>query len=175
MTINQREREKTQLYGTAAMIPAILFGFILPLTYLADPTPDGIAQFQLLVVIVAIFGIFPYLILSKYVHEHSEYIPENKTPLLKSIKLAFKNPSFRVYIIYDGVSVLFLNLVMVSLPFYLTWVLGPMQGFNMLLFWIGPIICVFISIPIILKIAKKYSTKASITFYLSVLSIGGFF
>jgi Na+/melibiose symporter-like transporter len=175
MTLNQREREKIQLYGTAAMIPAILFGFIVPVIYLANPTAETIAQFQLLVVIIAIFGIFPYLILSKYVREHSEYIPKNKTPLFKSIKLAFKNPSFRVYVIYDGVSVLFLNLVMVSLPFYLTWVLGPMEGFNMLIFWIGPIICVFISIPIILKVAKKYSTKASISYYFGVLTIGSFF
>jgi len=175
MTLNQREREKIQLMSTAFMLPAILFGFIVPLMYLADPSTETIAQFQLLVVIIAIFGIFPYLILSKYVHEHSEYIPENKTPLFKSIKLAFKNPSFRVYVIYDGVSVLFLNLVMVSLPFYLTWVLGPMEGFNMLLFWIGPIICVFISIPIILKIASKYSTKASISYYFGVLAIGFFF
>jgi len=174
MTLNQREREKIQLYGTAAMIPAILFGFIVPVIYLAAPTSETIAQFQLLVVFIAIFGIFPYLILSKYVREHSEYIPKNKTPLFKSIKLAFKNPSFRIYIIYDGVSVLFLNLVMVSLPFYLTWVLGPMEGFNILLFWIGPIICLLISIPIILKIAKKYSTKASISYYFGALSIGGF-
>ena len=175
MTLNQREREKIQLYGTAFQLPAILIGFIIPIIYLADPNSDTIAQFQVLVIIIAIFGIFPYLILSKYVREHSEYIPENKTPLIKSIKLAFKNPSFRVYIIYDGVSVLFLNLVMVSLPFYLTWVLGPMQGFNMLFFWTGPIICVFISIPIILKIAKKYSTKASISFYFGALTIGSFF
>ena len=175
MTLNQREREKIQLYGTAAMIPAILFGFIVPVIYLANPSTETIAQFQLLVVIIAIFGIFPYLILSKYVHEHSEYIPENKTPLFKSIKLAFKNPSFRVYVIYDGVSVFLLNIIMVSLPFYLTWGLAQMEGFNMILFWIGPIICLVISVPIILKIAAKKSTKASITFYLGMLIIGGFF
>ncbi len=174
MTLNQREREKIQLYGTAFQLPAILVGFIIPIIFLADPNPGSIAQFQVLVIIIAIFGIFPYLILSKYVREHSEHIPENKTPLFKSLKLAFKNPSFRVYIIYDGVSVLFLNLVMVSLPFYLTWVLGPMEGFNMLLFWIGPILCLIIGIPIILKIAKKYSTKASIAFYFGALSIGSF-
>ncbi len=175
MTLNQREREKIQLMSTAFMLPAIIIGFIVPVAYLANPTTANIAQFQLLVVIIAIFGVFPYLILSKYVHEHSEYIPEEKTPLLKSIKLAFKNPSFRVYIIYDGVTVLLLNLVMVSLPFYLTWVLTPMEGFDMLLFWIGPIICLLISIPIILKIAAKISTKASITYYLGALVIGSFF
>lgn len=175
MTLNQREREKIQLMSTAFMLPAIIFGFIVPVIYLANPSTATIAQFQLLVVFIAIFGIFPYLILSKYVREHSEYIPENKTPLLKSIKLAFKNPSFRVYVIYDGVSVLMLNLVMVSLPFYLTWVLGPMDGFNMLLFWIGPIICLLISISIVLRIAAKRSTKASITYYLGALVIGSFF
>jgi Na+/melibiose symporter-like transporter len=175
MTLNQREREKIQLYGTAFQLPAILIGFIVPVAFLADPTSDSIAQFQVLVVIIAIFGILPYLVLSKYVREHSEHIPEHKTPLFKSLKLAFKNPSYRVYLIYDGVSVLFLNLVMVSLPFYLTWVLEPMEGFNMLLFWIGPIISLIVGIPIILKIAKKYSTKASITFYFGALTAGGFF
>ncbi|MFX1289275.1 MAG: MFS transporter, partial [Promethearchaeota archaeon] len=104
-----------------------------------------------------------------------EHIPENKTPLFKSIKLAFKNPSFRVYVIYDGISVFLLNIIMVSLPFYLTWVLSPMEGFNAIIFWIGPIICVIISVPIILKIAAKKSTKASITYYLIMLSIAGFF
>lgn len=173
MSLNQREREKIQLYSTAFQLPAILIGFFIPVAFLANPTSESIAQFQILVVIIAIFGIFPYLILSKYVREHSEHIPEHKTPLIKSLKLAFKNPSYRVYLIYDGVSVLFLNLVMVSLPFYLTWVLGPMEGFNMLGFWIGPIICLILSIPIILKIASKYSTKASISYYFGVLSIGG--
>jgi Na+/melibiose symporter-like transporter len=175
MTLNQREREKIQLFGTAFQLPAILIGFIVPVAFLANPTSESIAIFQVLVVIIAIFGIFPYLILSKYVREHSEHIPEKKTPLFKSIKLAFKNPSFRVYVIYDGVSVLFLNLVMVSLPFFLTWVLEPMEGFNMIIFWIGPILCLIIGVIIILKIAKKFSTKASISFYLGALSIGGFF
>ncbi len=125
--------------------------------------------------IIAIFGIFPYLLLSRYVREHSEHIPEEKSPLLKSIKLAFKNPSFRVYLIYDGISVFFLNTIMVSLPFYITWVLELMDGINVLLFWIGPIICLIISIPIILKISSKFSTKASITYYLGVIMIGSFF
>ena len=175
MTLDQREREKIQLYGTLATVPAMILGFVVPVMYLANPTPDSIGQFQILVIGIAIFGIFPYLLLSRYVREHSEYIPENKTPLWKSIKLAFKNPSFRVYVIYDGVSVLLLNLIMVSLPFYLTWVLEPMEGFNMLIFWIGPIICVFISIPIVLRISAKVSTKTSISYFLTLVVIGSFF
>jgi len=175
MTLNQKEREKIQLLSTAVSLPAMIIGFIVPVIYLANPTTGSIAQFQLLVVIIAIFGVFPYLILSRYVREHSEHIPEDKTPLLKSVKLAFKNPSFRVYLIYDGVSVFFLNTIMVSLPFYITWVLELMDGINMILFWIGPIICLIISVPIILKISSNFSTKASITYYLGVLTIGSFF
>ncbi len=175
MTLNQREREKIQLISTAIMLPAIIIGFFVPVIFLADPTAESIAQFQILVIVIAIFGIFPYLILSRYVREYSQHIPEEKTPLIKSIKLAFKNPSFRVYLIYDGISVFLLNIIMVSLPFYLTWVLELMDGINMLLFWIGPIICLIISIPIILKISSKISTKASMTYYLGVLTIGSFF
>jgi Na+/melibiose symporter-like transporter len=175
MTLNQREREKLQLLSTIFSLPAIIIGFIIPVIFLANPTGESIALFQWLVIIIAIFGVFPYLLLSKYVREHSEHIPEKKTPLLKSIKLAFKNPSFRVYMIYDGISVFLLNIVMVSLPFYLTWGLGQMEGINMLIFWIGPIICLLISVPIILRIAAKISTKTSITFYLGMLTVGCFF
>jgi len=175
MTLNQREREKLQLLGTVFNLPAILVGFIIPVIFLADPTNESIFIFQILVIVIAIFGIFPYFILSKYVREHSEHIPEEKTPLIKSIKLAFKNPSFRVYVIYDGVSVFLINMAMVSLPFYLTWVLEQMEGINMIVFWIGPILSLIISVPIILRIAAKISTKTAITYYLGMLTIGCFF
>jgi Na+/melibiose symporter-like transporter len=175
MTLNQREREKVQLMATAISLPAMIVGFFVPVAFLADPTAESIIQFQILVIVIAIFGVFPYLVLSRYVREHSEHIPEEKTALVKSVKLAFKNPSFRVYLIYDGISVFLLNIILVSLPFYLTWVLELMDGINIILFWIGPIICVIISVPIILKISSKFSTKASLTYYLGVLSIGSFF
>ncbi|MFX0030423.1 MAG: MFS transporter [Candidatus Hermodarchaeota archaeon] len=175
MTLNQQEREKIQLLSTIFTLPAIIIGFIVPVIFLADPTRESITQFQVLVVIIAIFGVFPYLLLSKYVPEHSEHIPDEKTPLFKSIKLAFKNPSFRVYVIYDGISVFLINMVMVSLPFYLTWVLNLLKGINIIIFWIGPVICLLISVPIILRIANKISIKASITYYLGMLTVGSFF
>ncbi|MFX1427966.1 MAG: MFS transporter [Promethearchaeota archaeon] len=175
MTLNQQEREKIQLLSTIFTLPAIIIGFIVPVIFLADPTRESITQFQVLVVIIAIFGVFPYLLLSKYVPEHSEHIPDEKTPLFKSIKLAFKNPSFRVYVIYDGISVFLINMVMVSLPFYLTWVLNLLEGINIIIFWIGPVICLLISVPIILRIANKISIKASITYYLGMLTVGSFF
>jgi len=174
MTLNQKEREKIQLLSTAFSLPAIIIGFILPVMYLTDPTADSIRQFQFLVLGVAIFGMFPYFILSRVVSEHSEHLPEESKGVIESLKIAFKNKSFISYVIYDGVSVFTLNLLVTSLPFYITWVLGPLNV-DLLLFFIGPLICLLISIPLILRIADKISTKASITYSLGVFSIGFFF
>ncbi len=174
MSLNQREREKVQLLCTVFSLPAILFGFILPVMYLANPTATSIAEFQLLVIIVAAFGMFPYFLVSRVVNEHGEHIPEKSTGIIKSIKIAVKNKSFIQYVIYDGVSVFNLNILMTSLPFYLTWVLAPL-GTDLLLFFIGPLICLLLSIPLILKISGSISTKAAISYSLGVLSIGFFF
>ena len=174
MTLNQREREKIQLLCTIFSIPAMLIGFILPVMYLANPTAESIAQFQGLVIGIALFGMVPYFVLSVYVREHSEYIPEESKGIIESLKIALKNKSFIIYLIYDGVSVFVLNSILSSIAFYLTWVLGPLN-INLMLFFIGPIICLIISIPLILRIAAKISTKASLSYCLGVLSIGFFF
>jgi Na+/melibiose symporter-like transporter len=174
MTLNQREREKIQLLCTVFSLPAIIIGFILPVAYLTGPTEAKIFQFQILVIAIAIFGTVPYFILSLYVGEHSEHIPEQSKGIIESLKIALKNKSFVIYVIYDGISVFIMNSLITSLTFYLTWVIGPLNA-DMLLLWIGPIICLMISIPIILRIAAKFSTKASISYSLGVLSIGFFF
>ncbi|MBD3254002.1 MAG: hypothetical protein GF383_02865 [Candidatus Lokiarchaeota archaeon] len=175
MTLNQREREQTQLLCSVFALPAILIGFIVPVIFLADPTAESVLAFQFLVIGLAIFGVIPYLILSSVVNEHSEHVPEKQTGLFESLKLAFKNKSFIVYVIYDGVSVFIINILIVSLPFYLTWYLNTLPGFNPILFWIGPILCLFISVYIELKIADKISTKAALTYSQGVLAIGFFF
>ena len=123
MTLNQREREKTQLFTTLFGLPAVVLGFIIPIMYLSNPTVESIGSFQILVILLAIFGVVPYLLVSIYVREHPEHIPEEKTGLIKSIKIAFKNPSFIIYVIYDGVSVFILNSIIVAVPFYITWVI----------------------------------------------------
>ncbi len=173
MTLNQQEREKIQLISTVFVIPGSLIGFILPIVYLTNPTADKIAQFQMLVIGIAIFGMLPYFLLSKYGREHSEYIPEQSRGIIESLKLALKNRSFVIYIIYDGVSVFTLNSMLTTLPFFLTWVLAPLNP-NMLLFWIPPLTCLVISIPLILRIADNYSTKEALSYSLGALSIGFF-
>ena len=172
MSLNQREREKTQLICSIFSFPAVIIGFALPVALLSNPTPNSIFIFQVLVVIISIFGIIPYWIVAKYVYERPEFNPEKSVGIFKSLKLAFKNRSYIVYLFYDGISVFIININMVTLPFFLYWVLGKSPGYNPLLFWIGPIICLFIGIVLSLKIAEKTSTKFAITFYLSIISIG---
>jgi len=125
--------------------------------------------------VFAIFGVVPYWILSRVVKEHSEFIPEETHGIVESLKIAFKNKSFIVYILFDGVTVLILNILITTLPFYLTWYLNELPSINMLIFWIGPFICLIIGVVISLKIAEIYSTKATLTFYFIVYVIGFFF
>ncbi len=174
MSLNQQEREKIQILCTLFTLPGVMIGFFLPLVFLADPTIESITVFQFLVIGIAIFGLVPYILLSYFVREHSEHIPEKPTPLIKGLKLAFKNKSYIIYLIYDGVSVYILNVSMATLPFFLTWVLSPMMGssLDMLIFWIPPIICLIIGAIIQLRIADKHSIKKALSFNQGVLALG---
>jgi len=174
MTLDQKEREKIQIYCTLFTLPGVLIGFFLPLAFLADPTIESITVFQFLVIGIAIFGLVPYILLSYVVREHSEHIPEKPTPLIKALKLAFKNKSYVIYLIYDGVSVFIINVSMATLPFFLTWVLSPMMTspLDMLFFWIPPIICLLIGAIIQLRIADKHSIKKALSFYQGVSALG---
>jgi Na+/melibiose symporter-like transporter len=174
MTLEQQERRKIQILNSFFVIPGGLIGFVLPLLFLADPTPQSIGTFQLLVIVIAIFGVIPYFILSYVVREHSEHIPKQSMSLGKSLKLAFKNKSYILYLIYDGISVYIINVSMATIPFFLTWVLSPMLNNNlaMLLFWIPPILCIFIGAIIEIKLAEKFSIKTALSFTLGVLSVG---
>jgi len=172
MSLNQREREKTQLLCSIFLFPAVIIGFAIPVALLSNPTTSSVSIFQILVVIIAIFGIVPYWIVVKYVYEHPEYTPEETVGIFKALKMAFKNKSYIIYLIYDGITVFIININMVTLPFFLYWVLEKSPGFNPLLFWIGPMICLVIGTVLTLKIAEKTSTKFALTFYLLVISIG---
>jgi Na+/melibiose symporter-like transporter len=176
MTLNQREREKIQILSTVFTLPGVLIGFILPLVFLANPTLESIGMFQILVIGIALFGLIPYILLSYVVPEHSEHIPQESTPLIENLKLAFKNKSYVIYLVYDGVSVYLVNVSMATLPFFLTWVLAPMttSELDMILFWIPPLICLIVGSYIHLKLADKYSIKLALSFYQGVIAIGYF-
>ena len=134
MSLNQREREKTQLLCTIFSLPAVIIGFVIPVALLSNPTASTVSIFQILVIFIAIFSVIPYWIVVKYVYERPEFSPEESVGIIKALKLAFKNKSYRVYLIYDGISVFIININMVTLPFFLYWVLEQSPGFNALTF-----------------------------------------
>ena len=171
MTLNQKDRTQIQMLCTLFAIPAFFFAFLLPAIFLAYPTPESVASFKLLVICFAIFGVIPYWLLVHYVKEHSEYIPETKTGFFKSIRILFKNHSFLVYIVYDAVTVFILNIIVVTLPFYIAWVL-KLNALEFILFLIPPIICLIISVKIITYISERKSVKAALSYSLGILSIG---
>ncbi|TXT67465.1 MAG: putative Melibiose carrier protein [Promethearchaeota archaeon] len=174
MTLDQKEREKIQIYSTLFTLPGVMLGFFLPLAFLVNPTVESIRIFQFLVIGIAIFGLVPYLFAAYVVREHPEHIPEKPTPLKKAVKSAFKNKSYLIYMIYDGVSVYIINVSMATLPFFLTWVISPMMnsGIEMLIFWIPPLICLIVGAIIELRLANIYSIKTALSFYQGVLALG---
>ncbi|MHA1344610.1 MAG: MFS transporter [Promethearchaeota archaeon] len=174
MTLNQEDRTQVQLLMTLFSVPALVIGMLLPVALLTNPTEESVLTFQILVICIAIFGVFPYWLLVRKVKEHSEYIPENKTSFIDSMKIAFNNKSFIIYGVYDAVSVFILNMLVIALPFYIAWLLNPL-GINMLLFLLAPMSCLIISFFIITKLAEKISVKAALSYYLGVLTIGFFF
>jgi Na+/melibiose symporter-like transporter len=174
MTLDQRERAKIQILCSLFMIPGGSLGFILSILFLANPTIQSIRMFQLFVIIIALFGIIPYIILSYTVREHSEHIPEKPTPLIKSLKMAFKNKSYIIYLIYDGISIYIVNVFIATMPFFLTWVLSPMinSSIEFFIFWISPIVCLIVGAIIHLKLAEKYSIKTALSYYLANSAVG---
>jgi len=171
MTLNQKDRTQVQLLSTAFIAPAFFLAFLLPVIYLTYPTSESVATFQLLVLCFAIFGVIPYWLLTHYVKEHIEFIPEEKRSFIDSMKIIFKNKSFLVYIIYDAVSVLILNLLVIALPFYIAWQL-KLQPLEFILFLIPPIICLIFSFKIVTYLAEYVSIKGALSYYLGITAIG---
>ncbi len=174
MTLNQREREKIQILCSIFTLPGGMLGFILSMVFLVNPTIESIRLFQFFIIVIAIIGIIPYMFLSYFVREHSEHIPETPTPLIEGVKLAFKNKSYIIYLLYDGISVYIINVFLATLPFFITWVLSPMITSTMesIIFWIPPTICLIVGGIIEVKLADKYSIKTALSYYLGVSAIG---
>nr|MDO8119318.1 MFS transporter [Candidatus Sigynarchaeota archaeon] len=130
MTFAAIERTKVAvLYAILSLIGGVAAGG-LPLIFLTNPTPESIAQFQLVVIIFAGLAIIPWILVVKWVKERQEFLPpvEQKESIKSSFKYVFKNPSGRIYIIYDGISVGILNILLTALTFMFEWLLGLISG-----------------------------------------------
>ncbi|MHA1820749.1 MAG: MFS transporter [Promethearchaeota archaeon] len=183
MTMNEEERTQitilVAIMGTIGMIASAGF----PLIYLTNPTAEKISEFQMTVIVIAIIALIPWIAIIKYVKERQEFIPEEETSLWQNFKYVFKNPSGRIYIIYDGVSVGINTALMTAVTFIIPWIFGinpdfdssSAQSFEPLIPYSIPLlICLFVGLFIELKIPKKYDVKTALMYSLVTEAIGLF-
>ncbi len=124
MSMSQKERTDLAVYCVVLSFVGLAISAYFPVKYLVDPNADLIAEFKIVIVIFAILGYIPWWILVRNVKEKAEFIPAEDTPFIESIKCVFKNPSGRIYMIYDGLTVGITNFVMGSITFLLAWTFG---------------------------------------------------
>ncbi|MBN2151947.1 MAG: MFS transporter [Candidatus Lokiarchaeota archaeon] len=129
MTFAATERTKISvLYAILSVIGGFAAG-LLPLLFLTNPDPQKIQLFQILVYLFAGLSLIPWILVVKWVKERPEFLPPGKdVSLLESFKIVFRNPSGRIYIIYDGISVGILNILLTGLTFMFEWLFGLISG-----------------------------------------------
>ncbi len=185
MTFAAVERTKVAvLYAILSLIGGLAAG-ALPLLFLTNPTPESIASFQVIVIIFSGVALIPWILVVKWVKERPEFLPPgNDVSLLESFKIVFRNPSGRIYIIYDGISVGILNILLTGLTFMFEWLFGlisrvPRVNANwgimdampaILLLAVGAVVGVIVQ----LQIPKKKDIKTAIQIGLIFQAIGFF-
>lgn len=178
MTMDTQERTQISIISSVMGLIGIAASAAFPLMYLTQPiTPEMISNFKIVVVIFGILGLAPWYWIVKDVKERQEFIPEKDTPFWESVKCVFRNPSGRIYIIYDGISVGVLNFVMGAITFLLSYVIGTYSGlsvFDQIGYLIGPVLCFIIGLVIELKIPKKWDLKTALWYSMITEAIGFF-
>ncbi len=163
MTMDEMERREIQIYSSIMGVIGMASSSIIPLIFLTNPDPDKIRLFQIAVIVFALVGLVPWYLIVKNVKENPEFIPpkENQVSFIENVKYVFKNPSGRIYMVYDGVSVGILNTVVAAVPFVFSWIFGMHGEFNEnwgimdIIWYVVPIlICFLIGLWIELKIPE---------------------
>src|SRR5271157_588407 len=186
MTFAMTERTKISvLYAILSLIGGLASG-VLPLIFLTNPTNDSIFSFKIMVVIFAVLAYIPWILLVRWVKERQEFLipKENEESMATMIKYVFKNPSGRIYILYDGISVGIMNILLTALTFMFEWLLGLVSGYpkwdnnwgiiniipEILMIVIGAVAGAIVQ----LQIPKKYDIKTAIEVGLIFQAIGFF-
>lgn len=180
LSMDQGERVQLNIMSTVINFVGMGMGAAFPVMYLTNPNYESIRQFQTVVIIFGLVALIPWLFILKYVHERKEFIPEHQTPFWENVKYVFKNPSGRIYMLYDGISVGLLNAILTGLTFMLPWIFGLNNPYfetewnfsNLFPYLIGPIIGLVIGIGILMWIPRKYDVKTALMFALVTQGIG---
>lgn len=181
MTMDSKERTQIAILSTFTSFTGAIIS-VVPISLLTDPNPDKIFMLRIVVAIIAVIGIIPWIFVVKYVKERQEYIPAQETSFIENIRHVFRNPSGRIYVLYDGISVGILNFLGTGITFALTWVFGlnseyyevnPDWGFTSLIPYIIPVlISAVIGAIVQLKIPDKKDVKTALMVGLVSEAIG---
>jgi GPH family glycoside/pentoside/hexuronide:cation symporter len=178
MTMDTNERTQIAIISSVMGLIGIAASAAFPLMYLTQPiTPDMIRDFKIVVVVFGVLGLAPWYWIVKEVKERQEFIPEKDTPFWESVKCVFRNPSGRIYVIYDGISVGILNFTMGGVTFLLAYVFGQYSGrsiFDLIPYLIGPVLCFVLGLWIELKIPQKKDLKTALWYSMTMEAIGFF-
>ncbi|MCP4762422.1 MAG: hypothetical protein GY870_11625 [archaeon] len=183
MTMDPRERTKISVYTIAASsLGYSMMG--VPIALLSNPIQENIDLLRIMVIILAAITLIPWIFVVKFVKERPEFISESKSSFKEDFINVFKNPSGRMYMIYDGISVGIFQFVMICLPFAFSWLFGLNSEYekvdpnwsimNVIILFIPGIICAIIGVKIQSKITKKRDLKATLTFSMAMEAIGFF-
>ncbi|MFX0100119.1 MAG: MFS transporter [Candidatus Hodarchaeota archaeon] len=186
MTMDERERTKVSIFSALMGLLGGAASFAVPLVFLTNPTAGKIQAFRVFVIIFGILALIPFYLAVRWIKERHEYIPEKKISFWASLKAVFKNPSGRIYIIYDGLSVGFLNFLFTGITFVFSWSLGindyhaatnPNWTFwNLIPYLIGPLVALALGVYFSLKIPNSFGKdiKTALWFMMVMVAIGMF-
>ncbi|MHA1369556.1 MAG: MFS transporter [Promethearchaeota archaeon] len=187
MTMDTGERTKLSVISAIFTGVGVLASVYIPAAYLTDPNGTKIFHFQIFVLIFAGIALVPWFFLLRWVKEKHEYIPPVDYPVLESLEAVFKNPSGRIYIIYDGISVGILNFLGTSALFIFGFSFGLIDenpayatdnsGYlssQVLPYFIFPIVCIIAGIFIEIELQKRSDIKTSLWYSMIMEAIGFF-
>jgi len=179
LSINPEERAIINIFSGLGAGIAVALTYALPILFIFfNPLPliQEIFTFQVIALILAIFGAFFLSITAFGIKERPELLPEKEQTLSlwRSIKNVLANKSFITYVIFNFTMAYVLFSVNSNLPFYLEYVLDisleNIISSTPLLFFL---IFTVIGLPVGLMLTKKKGNKRAL-FYLSILGLTGF-
>jgi glycoside/pentoside/hexuronide:cation symporter, GPH family len=185
MTMDQKERTDISVLSAIMSIAGIGISAAFPLLFLTNPTASSIIGLQITVVVFGILGFIPWIFIVKKIKENPEFIPKkaDKMEFWKNIKYVFKNPSGRIYVLYDGISVGLLNTVMTAITFIIAWVfvVNPeynpgWETINIIPYLVPVVLCFIIGLFIELNIPNKWGKDVKYALmYSMIMEAIGFF
>lgn len=180
MTMDEKERRSINILVSIMSIIGAGIAGAFPLISLTNPTVESVHHFQTNVIIFALLSLIPWIGILLFVKERKEYIPEEQTPVWENIKYVFKNIPAIFYMVYDSISVGYMQIFTIGMTYLFGWVWGfdnPYSatpwGFKDGVVYLLPcVIGMTVGVTILMWIPKKYDVKTALLFSMGTEAVG---